>query len=212
MGSQRSEDAAPPSRRSCSARRSPRPCRHWRRPRRRTNPSPGRSRRSDPCFRSRNPPRCSCRTSRWFRPMGWARMECHVREMEESDGRFSKHSVCGVIAESPSRRGESLGTGGAASRWHAPPVSRSKTMFLSSEPRRIFAYSEAVDTRKSFNGLVALVQGVLAEDPLPGSLFAEIILCASCPFHSKLAGHAQSCSCSAKNRLSRVRASLNTLV
>ena len=44
-------------------------------------------------------------------------------------------------------------------------------MFLSSEPRRIFAYSEAVDMRKSFNGLVALVQGVLAEDPLSGSLF-----------------------------------------
>lgn len=44
-------------------------------------------------------------------------------------------------------------------------------MFLSSAPRRILAYSEPVDMRKSFNGLVALVQNVLAEDPLSGSLF-----------------------------------------
>ncbi len=44
-------------------------------------------------------------------------------------------------------------------------------MFLPSEPRRILAYNEPVDMRKSFNGLVALVQGVLKEDPLSGSLF-----------------------------------------
>ena len=44
-------------------------------------------------------------------------------------------------------------------------------MFLSSGRRRILAYSEPVDMRKSFNGLVALVQGVLEEDPLSGSLF-----------------------------------------
>lgn len=44
-------------------------------------------------------------------------------------------------------------------------------MFLSSAPRRILAYSEPVDMRKSFNGLVALVQGVLREDPLSGCLF-----------------------------------------
>ena len=44
-------------------------------------------------------------------------------------------------------------------------------MFLSSEARRILAYSEPVDMRKSFNGLVALVQGVLKEDPLSGCLF-----------------------------------------
>ena len=44
-------------------------------------------------------------------------------------------------------------------------------MFLSSAARRILAYSEPGDMRKSFNGLVALVQGVLKEDPLSGCLF-----------------------------------------
>ena len=44
-------------------------------------------------------------------------------------------------------------------------------MFLSSAERRILAYSEPVDMRKSFNGLVAPVQGVLNEDPLSGCLF-----------------------------------------
>jgi len=44
-------------------------------------------------------------------------------------------------------------------------------VFLSSAPRRIFAYSDPVDMRKSFHGLVALVQNVLGEDPLSGSLF-----------------------------------------
>ena len=39
-------------------------------------------------------------------------------------------------------------------------------MFLPSAPRRVLAYAKPVDMRKSFNGLVALVQGVLAEDPL----------------------------------------------
>lgn len=44
-------------------------------------------------------------------------------------------------------------------------------MFLSSSQRRILAYSDPVDMRKSFHGLVALVQGLLGEDPLSGSLF-----------------------------------------
>ena len=44
-------------------------------------------------------------------------------------------------------------------------------MFLPSESRRILAYNEPVDMRKSFDGLVALVQGVLEENPLSGSLF-----------------------------------------
>jgi transposase len=44
-------------------------------------------------------------------------------------------------------------------------------VFLSSAERRILAYSEPVDMRKSFDGLVALVQGVLNEDPLSGCLF-----------------------------------------
>jgi transposase len=44
-------------------------------------------------------------------------------------------------------------------------------MFLSSAPHRILAYGEAVDMRKSFNGLVAVVQSVLGEDPLSDTLF-----------------------------------------
>lgn len=38
--------------------------------------------------------------------------------------------------------------------------------------RRILAYSVPVDMRKSFTGLIALVQGVLGEDPLSGCLYA----------------------------------------
>jgi len=49
-------------------------------------------------------------------------------------------------------------------------------VFLSSsQPRRILAYSDPVDMRKSFHGLVALVQSVLGEDPLSGSLFVFFI-------------------------------------
>jgi transposase len=44
-------------------------------------------------------------------------------------------------------------------------------MFLSSAPRRILAYSEPVDMRKSFDGLVAVVQNILQEDPLSGCLY-----------------------------------------
>jgi len=44
-------------------------------------------------------------------------------------------------------------------------------VFLSSAPRRILAYGEPVDMRKSFTGLVAVVQSVLEEDPLTGDLY-----------------------------------------
>ena len=44
-------------------------------------------------------------------------------------------------------------------------------MFLQSAPRRILAYNEPVDMRKSFDGLVALVQNVLDEDPLSDCAF-----------------------------------------
>lgn len=47
-------------------------------------------------------------------------------------------------------------------------------MFLSSAPRRVLAYAKPVDMRKSFNGLVALVQGALGEDPLSGDLFVFV--------------------------------------
>ena len=40
--------------------------------------------------------------------------------------------------------------------------------------RRILAYSEPVDMRKAFDGLLGLAKGVLAEDPLSGSLFVFV--------------------------------------
>ena len=44
-------------------------------------------------------------------------------------------------------------------------------MIFAREARRILAYQRPVDMRKSFHGLVALVQGTLHEDVLSGSLF-----------------------------------------
>ena len=39
------------------------------------------------------------------------------------------------------------------------------------EIRRVFAYSEPVDMRKSFDGLLAITAHTLREDPLSGTLF-----------------------------------------
>jgi transposase len=36
------------------------------------------------------------------------------------------------------------------------------------------AYSEPVDMRKAFDGLLGMVKGVLAEDPLSGSVFVFV--------------------------------------
>jgi transposase len=44
-------------------------------------------------------------------------------------------------------------------------------VFFTSAPRRILAYREPVDMRKSFDGLIGVVQSVLSEDPLSGTLF-----------------------------------------
>lgn len=44
-------------------------------------------------------------------------------------------------------------------------------VFLSTAPKRLLAYSEPVDMRKSFTGLVSVVQNVLKEDPLSDCLF-----------------------------------------
>jgi transposase len=40
--------------------------------------------------------------------------------------------------------------------------------------RRIFAYTRPTDMRKSFHGLLALVQQVFTEDPYSGSLFVFV--------------------------------------
>jgi len=44
-------------------------------------------------------------------------------------------------------------------------------VFIEWSPRRILAYCEPVDMRKSFRGLVALVRNVLQEDPLSDCLY-----------------------------------------
>jgi len=47
-------------------------------------------------------------------------------------------------------------------------------MWGNGAPRRIFAYTRATDMRKSFQGLLALVQRVFVEDPYSGSLFVFV--------------------------------------
>lgn len=47
-------------------------------------------------------------------------------------------------------------------------------MWSNSATRRIFAYTRPTDMRKSFIGLLALVQQVFAEDPYSGSLFVFV--------------------------------------
>ena len=47
-------------------------------------------------------------------------------------------------------------------------------MFLDQGVRRILAYRQPVDMRKSFDGLIAIVKNVLSEDPLSGSLYVFI--------------------------------------
>jgi len=45
-------------------------------------------------------------------------------------------------------------------------------MFAAHPTRRIFLYGAPVDMRKSFTGLIVIVQNVLKEDPLSGHLYA----------------------------------------
>jgi transposase len=47
-------------------------------------------------------------------------------------------------------------------------------MLLSSVVRRILAFREPVDMRKSFDGLVAVVETVLQEDPLAGTMYVFV--------------------------------------
>lgn len=47
-------------------------------------------------------------------------------------------------------------------------------MWGGSGPRRIFACTQPTDMRKSFQGLLALVQQVFTEDPYSGSLFVFV--------------------------------------
>jgi len=47
-------------------------------------------------------------------------------------------------------------------------------MFDSNQTRRILAWRQPVDMRKSFDGLVGLVRDAMAENPLSGSLFVFV--------------------------------------
>ena len=47
-------------------------------------------------------------------------------------------------------------------------------MLLFSAPQRILAYREPIDMRKSFDGLIGVVQSRLGEDPLSSTLFVFI--------------------------------------
>ena len=47
-------------------------------------------------------------------------------------------------------------------------------MFDSNQPRRILAWRQPVDMRKSFDGLVGLVRDAMIENPLSGSLFVFV--------------------------------------
>ena len=47
-------------------------------------------------------------------------------------------------------------------------------MMIAGGIQRILAYGAPVDMRKSFDGLLGLVKGELAEDPLSGSLFVFV--------------------------------------
>jgi hypothetical protein len=52
---------------------------------------------------------------------------------------------------------------------------RRRRMWREARPRRIFAYTAPTDMRKSFHGLLALVQQVFRdEDPYGGSLFVFV--------------------------------------
>ncbi|HXJ78232.1 MAG TPA: IS66 family insertion sequence element accessory protein TnpB [Candidatus Methylomirabilis sp.] len=47
-------------------------------------------------------------------------------------------------------------------------------MLLRGEVPRILAYRQAVDMRRSFDGLIALVESALGEDPLAGTMYVFV--------------------------------------
>ncbi len=56
----------------------------------------------------------------------------------------------------------------------ANSASKVRQAVITNNISRILAYRQAVDMRKSFTGLVALVQNAIGEDPLLGSLYLFI--------------------------------------
>jgi len=47
-------------------------------------------------------------------------------------------------------------------------------MFMEGTPRKIYAYSEVIDMRKSFTGLLTLVHNVLKRDSLSGDVYVFV--------------------------------------
>lgn len=47
-------------------------------------------------------------------------------------------------------------------------------MLFNESVRRIFAFSEPVDMRKSFDGLLAILSNALAQDPLSGDIYVFV--------------------------------------
>lgn len=90
----------------------------------------------------------------------------HHKEAAPRPGQFFE-----VVSSVPARKA-------GRSKWSCPTADacgcEGKAMWSGSGVQRILVYSEPVDMRKAFDGLLGLVKGVLAEDPLSGSLFVFV--------------------------------------
>ncbi len=60
------------------------------------------------------------------------------------------------------------------SRWRPSAHPKRAVMLEPLHTRRILAWREPVDMRKSFNGLIGLVRDAMVEDPLSGSLYVFV--------------------------------------
>lgn len=65
-----------------------------------------------------------------------------------------------------------LGTGLAW--WRSPAHPKRDVMLEPLQARRILAWRDPVDMRKSFNGLIGLVRDAMVEDPLSGSIYVFV--------------------------------------
>jgi transposase len=52
-------------------------------------------------------------------------------------------------------------------------------MFFDTDVRRIYAFSEPVDMRKSFDGLLALLSAALSQDTLSGDVYVFVNRCSN---------------------------------
>ena len=89
------------------------------------------------------------------------------RRSETSKGRF-------VEVKAPVGTVRAVGGGSGIAQRRAAAGARVRRCGSRPSVRRILAYSQPVDLRKSIDGLVGLVKSVLAEDPFSGSLFVFV--------------------------------------